>query len=1160
MPNNFNIFDSNTAKEATSTGEQSNNISNSTTKFDYKGHSDPDGVLKSGYFVSTKPILWYSVSGLGSAEYPVVIAENDQGQNVIINGIFNQANGLWSFDFASAGVALKLGTSYLTFVTGGTPGNDTNPITDTFQALADPTATASIDSFTDNVGPITGNLLSGSTTDDRTITLNGKVSSDFFQDPADGVNKLAIYQERQLIGYATVNPDGTWSYDVPSVLENAQIHHFTAAVENAASLTGTPTENFNVHVELSITVDPLTTDDYTPILTGEIGFELLPTEYVTVTVNGKTYSSANGAVVVDQAKMTWSLQIPDSDALPEGRYEVEAALHKATGEIIVKDNTNDELFIDTPIEPPVVAANDDEKATAMTLGENGQWKIYTNGTVLDQNATDRKTFGSFGQTHLQAKDINGPINKPTAGTQNGTWLDINRDGYMDFVSNDGNAETGQQMYYNIGNNVYLSYQIGSQYRNKVDSNPAANVLSQYAGVIGFDKNGNGFADIAYGNIAPGRSGSVTAPGTGYSSNRTWDSQIVRNINGNVQSLVKDQNFTNSRSGPSNFKSSTNANNAQPGPEISGVDLNNDGNVDLVFHGVSGYSKLGSGTADIRRMSNDQQRLVVVSSDGKDGYSTSQIINGVFQNTGLANETISNAISMTWADFNGDGFMDLFIGRGKAENGYSEYESRILYNDGKGNLGSTAPNGIGTANNIHWLGDSLQGGPSIAVDWNGDGKMDIIELPAYAAGNGVTQAGTTGTVNLYTNNSSSSGNSFITSNLLGDNNTIGVNGSVNAHKSPGKTDAVTGAVVADVNWDGSQDLMIFTQQGNTEIIRNHTEIAKGTALHFRILDQEGINSLLGNTIQLYDSKGHLVASQIINPQSGNQTSDTSGIVNFYGLDPNETYSVKLLRNVKGQSANIDSTVNDAWGGFTAGEAYEAHVLTAEKGDSSKNANLGNGIVGTGYNDTFYATKGTDKYDGGGGWTVVHGQKEWSATGGVDIIDFKLAGTTAINVDLSKTTYQNTGFNTVMLKNIEGVAGGNGNDTFTGNDQDNYFNGRGGNDTFNLNHNGHHTLIYERIDLTDATGGNGHDIANGFTVGDFNSNANADRIDLSGLLIGYQSGVSQLSDYITVQQQGNNTIISVDIDGNGNQFASADILTLINVQTDLNTLIQNQQIIV
>ncbi|WP_182419984.1 type I secretion C-terminal target domain-containing protein [Bartonella sp. HY038] len=1123
------------------------NISTYSNSFTYKGHSDPDGVLKSGLFISTKPILWYSVTNVGPAEYPVAIGINAQGQDVLINGVLDQATGLWKFDFAAAGAVLKTGSNSITFVIGGTPGNNNEPVTDDFQVLADPTATATIESFTDNVGSVTGNLPSGSQTDDRTITLNGKVSSDFFQAPANGANKLAIYQDGHLVGYATVNANGTWSYTVPSALENSPpVHNFTAVVENAATLTGTPSANFVVDVHLTIGVESLSTEDTTPVLNGSIGFELLSGEYITVTINGKTYSSASGQVVVNQANMTWSVTIPNQDALGEGNYPIVAALHKSTGEIIVSNSGQADIIeAAPPIDDFTIAASQTEHAVAMTLGENGQWKIFANGTVLDQKATNNSSFGEFSQIVLNS--IDGRTGKQ--GTKNGTWLDINRDGKMDFVATDGNGANGAQIYMKANTPYsttgYYNYQVGGSNRNTADFNPAANTMSEYGGVVGFDRNGNGYSDIAYGTITPGKSGSVRNTTGAGQSLTTYNSQIVTNPNASLNGMVKDKNFVD-----------TNGRNAQAGAEISGVDLNNDGTVDLVYHGVNGANVTTSGA-----MSSNQQRLVVVSNNGNGTYGTKQIIENVFQNNASANAALGNAISMTWADFNGDGNMDLFLGRGAAVNGHSAYESRILFNDGNGNLGSTSPNGVGTANNVHWLGDSLQSGASIAVDWDGDGKMDIIALPGYGNGNGMTEAGNTGAINLHRNVSLNGVINFETSNLLGGNNTIGVNGTVNNGSSTGsKKDFVTGAIAADLDWNGSVDLMAFTQQGHVEVIQNKNVIANGTALHFRILDGQGINSLLGNTVQLYDSTGKLVAAQIINPQSGNQTSDTSGIVHFYGLDSNETYSVKILRNVNGSSAHISEDNNAAWGGFTPGAANEAHVLTTERGTDVNNANIGNGVVGTGYNDTFYVTKGTKLYDGAGGWDIINGQKQWSATGGVDIVDFKLAGNTALNVDLSKTGYQNTGFNTVMLKNIEGIAGGNGNDTFSGNSGNNVFNGRGGNDTFNLFNSNHHTLLYERIDMTDATGGNGNDIANGFTVGNFNTNANADRIDFSGLLIGYQAGTSNISDFISVRQQGSNTVISVDLDGNGNQFASADILTLTNVQTDLNTLIQNQQIIV
>lgn len=141
----------------------------------------------------------------------------------------------------------------------------------------------------------------------------------------------------------------------------------------------------------------------------------------------------------------------------------------------------------------------------------------------------------------------------------------------------------------------------------------------------------------------------------------------------------------------------------------------------------------------------------------------------------------------------------------------------------------------------------------------------------------------------------------------------------------------------------------------------------------------------------------------------------------------------------------------------------------------------GIVGTGYNDTLYATAGTHVYNGGGGSRVVSDADVWTAQGGMDIVDYELAGSSALNIDLSNTGMQNTGFGNAQFVNVEGIAGGNGNDVFTGNAAENFFEGRGGDDTFNIGNGGQDTLLYKLINASDATGGNGSDVVNGFTIG-------------------------------------------------------------------------------
>ncbi|MGU0057381.1 type I secretion C-terminal target domain-containing protein [Enterobacter hormaechei] len=82
-----------------------------------------------------------------------------------------------------------------------------------------------------------------------------------------------------------------------------------------------------------------------------------------------------------------------------------------------------------------------------------------------------------------------------------------------------------------------------------------------------------------------------------------------------------------------------------------------------------------------------------------------------------------------------------------------------------------------------------------------------------------------------------------------------------------------------------------------------------------------------------------------------------------------------------------------------------------------------------------------------------------------------------------------------------------------------------------------MLYKLINASDATGGNGSDVVNGFTVGTWEGTADTDRIDLRDLLsdsgytgtgsASYVNGVATLdssagniADYIRVVQNGSN----------------------------------------
>ncbi|QEM80487.2 Ig-like domain-containing protein [Halomonas binhaiensis] len=125
-------------------------------------------------------------------------------------------------------------------------------------------------------------------------------------------------------------------------------------------------------------------------------------------------------------------------------------------------------------------------------------------------------------------------------------------------------------------------------------------------------------------------------------------------------------------------------------------------------------------------------------------------------------------------------------------------------------------------------------------------------------------------------------------------------------------------------------------------------------------------------------------------------------------------------------------------------------------------------------------------------------------------------------------------------------------------------------FTIGNGGHDSVVYHLLDAADATGGNGADRISGFTVGDGNNTADADRIDLSELLAERRSTegsdgaetteAGDLSDYLSVTVKGSDTEIAIDRDGAGSTHEMTTVVTLSGVQTDLATLLANHQLVV
>ncbi|MFY5899919.1 beta strand repeat-containing protein, partial [Acinetobacter pittii] len=120
---------------------------------------------------------------------------------------------------------------------------------------------------------------------------------------------------------------------------------------------------------------------------------------------------------------------------------------------------------------------------------------------------------------------------------------------------------------------------------------------------------------------------------------------------------------------------------------------------------------------------------------------------------------------------------------------------------------------------------------------------------------------------------------------------------------------------------------------------------------------------------------------------------------------------------------------------------------------------------------------------------------------------------------------------------------------------------GNDVLNSNAGGSDTLVFNVLNNADNAGGNGVDTWNNFHVGPTASDADADKLDISSLLVGYTGNgtAASFAGYLTVTSDGTNTTVSIDRDGAGTTYATTDLLVLNNTDTTLDQLLQNNQII-
>ncbi|MFG6657389.1 Ig-like domain-containing protein, partial [Scandinavium sp. M-37] len=119
--------------------------------------------------------------------------------------------------------------------------------------ISAPDAPTIID-YTDNVGTSTGNLASGTVTDDTTPTLNGH---------AEAGSLVKVYEGTTLLGSITANSNGDWHITPPPRSEGN--HTFTATATDASGNVSLGSAGFVVKIDVPATD---TTPPAPPVITG----------------------------------------------------------------------------------------------------------------------------------------------------------------------------------------------------------------------------------------------------------------------------------------------------------------------------------------------------------------------------------------------------------------------------------------------------------------------------------------------------------------------------------------------------------------------------------------------------------------------------------------------------------------------------------------------------------------------------------------------------------------------------------------------------------------------------------------------------------------------------------------------------------------------------
>ena len=1004
-----------------------------------------------------RPLLQGSSSGLAGTDTVYILDGNAVLGTATVN-----IDGTWSYQVTSD---LSEGTHSFIAIVLDANGNEGAPSAP-FNLIVDVTPpttnnAVAITSYVDEAGAITGTFGHDTVTDDTQPLLQGTVSG------LEPGGMVLIYADGTLLGTATVNDDGTWSYQVGSDLSEG-IHTFTAVIADAVGNPGTTSDPFNLWVditppttnnavEISAYFDHVgastgtmgegsTTDDPRPLLQGSVS-GLEPGGMVFIYEDGTLLGTAT--VAVDGS--TWSYRIASD--LGEGAHSFTAVIADAAGN---PGTASDPFTLTVDLSGPSAG-----NAVEITSYHDSV------GTLI----------GNFG-TDTSTDDPQPLLQGTVSGLQSGDTVRI----YDDTGTLLGSAE--------VNTDGTWSYQITSD-------------LSEGAHTF--------MAVIA---DASGANGTVSDPFT-----LTVD--ITPPIDNNAVAILS--YFDNVGSITGTFGSDTTTDDLQPLLQGSVNGLLPGDVVRIYEDGVllgNASVAVGGGSWNFRVASDLSEgahtfTAVIADAAGNEGTASDPFTLTVDITPPIAN----NAVAIT-AYFN---HFDTSTGSFGASATTADPQPLL-----QGTVSGLAP---GDMVRIYDENGSLLGTATVAVGgdtWSfhvtsslSNGAHSFTAVIADAAGNDGTASDPAAlTVSL----SSSSPSSAVEI--------------TNYHDTVG---SIVGNFGPDTTTDDTQPLL------------------QGTV--------SGLPS--GYMVGVFDS------------------TDTITLLGTAMVNTDGTWSYQIASDLSEGAHTFIATVSDTTGALVT--ASSPFTLTVDLTPPTEN----NAVAITGYVDNVGAVTGTFGdgtttddtqpllqgtvnglehgdmvriYDDTGTMlgtaTVAVGGGTWSFHVAHDLGDGAHSFTAVIADAAGNEGTASTPF--ALTVDVPVTVSGPFDVGLTS-------------QTLNLLAGHAETLTFNLHDPAHATGGNGVDVVNGFTVGPTETEPNATTLDLSALLIGYTpaspDGPAQyvggvptitpgdhIGDYLNVTHDGGNTTINLDRDGSADAFSSTALVTLQGVNVSLETLLANHQIVV